>query len=560
MFEVAMGQGQADVAVEKMKQAAQEGSWLCLKNLHLMTFWLPTLEKELNSLELHEDFRLWLTAESHLKFSTSLLETCLKVTYESPPGIKRNLQRTLNGWGPSVLESSENVSMAQATFTLAWFHAIVQERRVFIPQGWCKFYEFSDSDLRAGLEVLNQLQQNNRNLNLDWDTIHGLYSNAIYGGRVDDVHDIRILMSYLKRFFNQDVVSGNARPRASLGPIELPVTSAFSEYSQLVDKLPEDKPSMFGLPENIMQSYQRTRSTLIIGQLRTLMRSRQGASKFEKEKWHNELNPILNLWKKLNQGSNLLQMKISAPNEKSSTDPVSAFVQLEFYNGVILVQTIHKSMASLVKVIRGTQLLDEKVSQLADSLMKQETPSKWQKMWDGPEDPMLYIKTVVAKANAVHQWTSAVEKGRLLKNDIDMSDLFNPATFLGALRQLTARESGLSMDELKLTNSWSRSGVSSARIPIKITGLRIEGASFDGGKLKENSLDSPTYSTVPPCTFAWIPTTSPDAYRSNEAIKLPLYNTNIRDKILTFVQVPSSGDEIDKWLQAGAVLFLDDQL
>ena len=52
----------------------------------------------------------------------------------------------------------------------------------------------------SGLEALNQ--------HLDWKTIHGLYSNAIYGGRVDDVHDIRILMSYLQSFFNPDVIAG----------------------------------------------------------------------------------------------------------------------------------------------------------------------------------------------------------------------------------------------------------------------------------------------------------------------------------------------------------------
>ena len=106
---------------------------------------------------------------------------------------------------------------AQAIFTLAWFHAIVQERRVFIPQGWAKFYEFSDGDLRAGLEVLDQLSKRSRSSsNLDWETVHGLYSNAIYGGRVDDVHDIRILCSYLQEFFKQDVISGNARPRCEI--------------------------------------------------------------------------------------------------------------------------------------------------------------------------------------------------------------------------------------------------------------------------------------------------------------------------------------------------------
>ena len=115
------------------------------------------------------------------------------------------------------------------------------------------------------------------------------------------------------------------------------------------------------------------------------------------------------------------------------------------------------------------------------------------------------------------------------------------------------------MDELKLANSWSRGGISNAKIPVKITGIRIEGAIFDGIKLADCSWDSPTISMAPACTLAWIPDTSADHYRLNEAIKLPLYNTNLRDKILTFLQVPSGGEE-NKWLQAGSVLFLDDQL
>lgn len=48
-----------------------------------------------------------------------------------------------------------SVEHARGTFVLAWFHAVVQERRTFIPQGWCKFYEFNDSDLFAALKVIN---------------------------------------------------------------------------------------------------------------------------------------------------------------------------------------------------------------------------------------------------------------------------------------------------------------------------------------------------------------------------------------------------------------------
>lgn len=37
---------------------------------------------------------------------------------------------------------------AQLLLALAWFHGIVQERRIFMPQGWTKEYDFSVGDLR----------------------------------------------------------------------------------------------------------------------------------------------------------------------------------------------------------------------------------------------------------------------------------------------------------------------------------------------------------------------------------------------------------------------------
>lgn len=44
-FQIAMGQGQADLAIQTLKECARNGEWLCLKNLHLVTSWLPVLEK-----------------------------------------------------------------------------------------------------------------------------------------------------------------------------------------------------------------------------------------------------------------------------------------------------------------------------------------------------------------------------------------------------------------------------------------------------------------------------------------------------------------------------------
>ena len=62
---------------EAVLSVFQNYSPVCFDKLLLDLF-----SQELNSLEPHENFRLWLTAESHPKFPTILLQSSLKVTYE----------------------------------------------------------------------------------------------------------------------------------------------------------------------------------------------------------------------------------------------------------------------------------------------------------------------------------------------------------------------------------------------------------------------------------------------------------------------------------------------
>jgi dynein heavy chain 2 len=516
LHEIAMGQGQTDYALEKIREAMKHGHWICLKNVHLMTYWIPLLIQEINSNEPHSDFRLWLTAESHPKFPSALLESCLKITYESPPGIKRNLQTTMNSWSSEFMSRGGNTIRAQALFTLAWFHAVVQERRTFIPQGWASYYEFSDADLRTGLEVMENIFKGAEG-NVSWDYVHGLFQNAIYGGRVDNNHDLRILNSYLCSFFNSNILSGTNRAKKPLGPgLELPATTSYQEYIELVHKIPDtDKPALFGLPANIGRAHQRNISEGAIKQLRLIMLSTESVSKFDREKWQAELSPILNLWKKLNQGTGMLQVKIQQPSGHE-INPMKAFIELEFFNGIALLQHVHKSLAGISKVIRGTNLLTEKISGLASSLLQQETPMSWQSVWSGPENPTDYIKAVVLKVNEIQKWSSKVDQGSLLKENIDLSDLFHPDTFLSALAQQTAREYGVSMSDLKLQSSWSRGGISGAKLAVKINALELEGALFDGVRLSESRHDSPNIQIAPTCTLAWTPDSSREHLSASE--------------------------------------------
>lgn len=210
--------------------------------------------------------------------------------------------------------------------------------------------------------------------------------------------------------------------------------------------------------------------------------------------------------------------------------------------------------------------MDEDVSRLADSLLRQETPDGWQRRWEGPEDPIRYIRAICSKCARVQKWAELCGSGSgsLLQGELDLSDLFHPDTFLGALRQLASRLHGVPMDELRLVNSWSRGGVPS-KSSIRAAGLLLEGASFDGARLSASAHDSPPLAPVPPCALAWVPRGEAPAAEAEAAeaagkrIRLPLYLSGERERVVAHLGLPAggAGGERDRWLQAGVVLFIN---
>ncbi|OON23868.1 ATPase family protein, partial [Opisthorchis viverrini] len=603
--QVAMGQGQADLAISELHAAAEAGDWLCLKNLHLVIPWLPTLEKEINSLLLdeqvsandisnrkntgdgimhvHQNFRLWLTAEPHAGFPSALLQTCLKVAYEAPPGLKRNLRRTYESWTRSYLAQGNSSNRATTLAALAWFHAVVQERRNYIPQGWTKFYEFSYADLRAAADVIDRLllPSGSKTIVKDvWAWIHGLFEGTVYGGRMDNQSDVLVLQSYLVQMFSDETLRS-----LKLGPLRLPGTTELKDYTTLIESLPDyDQPSNFNLPTNIDRSAQRSAANRVIAQLRLLGRTVGKTSKFDKVLWSQELGPILVLWKKLNQGAPLLQrsastnpessklrsamsttLKTSSLSGISKESPVVEFLRLELNNALHLVHTVHAGLAGLSRTCRGTQLLTTALRQLAESLLHGETPDSWLAEWpEGPEDPVSFLRDLVAKAIAVQNLMKLAETKQFLRANsppIDLADLFRPTTFLNAVRQQTARQLGVAIDTLKLVCAWpgqsnQSSTLSEGHIPIRIAKLKLEGAVFESDQLAPSQPESPSLVYLPELTLIWIEQDMPDFIRTEASISLPVYLDSARQHLVTYLRVPCPTGTQNQWIQAGTALLL----
>ena len=79
----------------------------------------------------HKDFRLWMTTEPTERFPMGILQKSLKVVTEPPDGLKLNMRATFAKIDQSVLDACPHDAFRACLFTLAFLHAVVQERRKY---------------------------------------------------------------------------------------------------------------------------------------------------------------------------------------------------------------------------------------------------------------------------------------------------------------------------------------------------------------------------------------------------------------------------------------------
>lgn len=147
------GLASADQAISN---AAASGTWVLVKNVHLAPAWLQSLEKRLDALKPHENFRLFLSMESSPRIPVNLLRASRVLMYEQPAGIRANMKDSLSALATRSTE--QPVEKARLYLLLSFLHAVIQERLRYAPTlGWKGFWEFNDSDVSCPLPPRSQL-------------------------------------------------------------------------------------------------------------------------------------------------------------------------------------------------------------------------------------------------------------------------------------------------------------------------------------------------------------------------------------------------------------------
>lgn len=236
--------------------------------------------------------------------------------------------------------------------------------------------------------------------------------------------------------------------------------------------------------------------------------------------------------------------------------PVKQFIEMEFDNASMIVKRVHEDLMGIKSVILGTGLLTPQIQSNADKMMGGDIPKHWDKMWEGPEMPLTWLRSVIMRKIALKSWVETASKGNVLDHPVNLADLLHPGTFLNAVRQETARLTNSALDALRPITAFSKSKLGSPKIVVEIEGMLCQGALF-GKRLQEANSDSPELVKAPPCYLSYVGPGTEPPYSKGEAFDCPVYITTLRENLLTDVSVPIDGSA-EKWVRSGVALFLQD--
>jgi dynein heavy chain len=235
--------------------------------LEQITIGMPQVEYSI-----HDDFRLILTTMPTPNFPSQVLQSGLKMTTEPPKGLKKNLKQHFAGFTDEFYDwethdndnyeghipaSKDRLKDRKANmwrnlnFSLAFFHAVIIQRKKFGSLGWNIRYEFSNSDVETSQMMLKNFL--NDNDDLPWDSLLFMTGEITYGGRVTDEWDRILLNRLLQKYYNEDVIKthGKRAVFSKSGLYYVPIHKTLAEAHKYIDNLPEHEgPEIFGLHEN----------------------------------------------------------------------------------------------------------------------------------------------------------------------------------------------------------------------------------------------------------------------------------------------------------------------
>ncbi|XP_021370512.1 dynein heavy chain 10, axonemal-like isoform X1 [Mizuhopecten yessoensis] len=481
---LSMGQGQEKVALQYLETAIARGQWLMLQNCHLLVKWLKELEKQLEKLtKPHPDFRLWLTTEPTPSFPIGILQRSLKVVTEPPNGLKLNLRGTYHKISAVALSECPNPAFPALVFVLAFFHAVVQERRKYGKIGWNISYDFNESDFRVCMQILNTYltkAEEQGETKIPWNSLKYLIGEVMYGGRAIDNFDRRVLGTYMDEYMG-DFIFDTFQPFHFYCNEEvdyrIPDDGLRDVYTDYIEELPHaNTPEVFGLHPNAEIGYYTQAARDMWAHLIELQpQTGDTSGGISREEFIDKIaQEVLG---KLPQEFEMDKIKKKYGIDIAPTTIV-LLQELDRFN--LLINIMRRSLSTLRKALIGEVGMSSELDDVARALFNGMIPSIWRRLapvtLKSLGNWMLHFERRFKLYNG---WVNEGEPGVMW-----LSGLHIPESYLTALVQATCRKNGWPLDKSTLyttVTQWSSAEdvTERAHQGCFVDGLYLEGGAWN---------------------------------------------------------------------------------
>lgn len=464
------------------------------------------------------------------------------------------------------------------TYVLAFFHAVVQERRKYGKIGWNIRYDFNESDFRVSHRILRTYLDRNDNKSGDevpWKTIIELIGEIIYGGRVIDSFDRRVLMTYLQEYLGDFLFDAHhpfhfyADGKVDYKIPAAAVTNLLEDYLKEIESLPlANSPEVFGLHPDAETGYLADASRDLLGNLLLMQPRRSGDSKGGQSREEYIASVAADIQRKLPPLFDVVVVRksMSSPSLASATttspSPTQVVLLQELDRWNALVACMDSSLKDLQRALKGEIGMSVQLDELSQSIANGQLPAHW--ALQAPQTLKSLSAWMSHFERRHQQYVDWVKRGE--PNVVWLSGLHIPEQYLTAIVQTACRKNGWPLDRATLFTE-----VTNVLDPAEIlerpqsggcyiSGLYLEGAAWStdrmclerapaGGRLLE---ELPIVRIVP---------IESNKMHSN-VYKAPVYTTQQRRNAmgvgLVFESDLTSNEHNSHWILQGVCVVLND--
>jgi dynein heavy chain, axonemal len=503
-----------------------------LQNCHLLTSWLKQLEviyENVTKAKPDKMFRLWLTTNPTDQFPLGILQKSLKVVTEPPDGLGPNIKQTYAKLSEEIFADCPKTEFKPLLYVLSFFHAVIQERKRFGKIGWNVSYDFNMSDYLISQELISMYLKKaheQQEEELPYDTLRYLIGEAMYGGRVTDNNDRRVLMTYLTEYLGDFIFDTNQKfffSRAG-ADYHVPPEDTYEATLEWIDELPLfTTPGVFGLHPNAeIQSFSKAAKELWLNILEMQTSDGAGAGGVDRE---GMITGIADEILSKSVPELFDEYNIRKSFDVPTPTQVVLLQELERYNRLIV--KMKSTILDLKRALKGEIGMSADLDVLGTSFFNGFLPPTWAKLAPPTLKNLVgWIAHFERRFKQYRAWID-IEEPKV----IWLSGLHIPESYLTALIQTTSRARAWALDKsvmyttmTKLTDP--KEVTKRLEAGTYVEGLYLEGARWnseadclDYQKPKELITEIPLLQIIP---------VEANKLKLRGTIRTPVYTTQAR--------------------------------